>query len=58
VADDTIDNVRHQRMPGLDSHQTAEPRAEHKDRPDVQGGPSGEEDDANPANGIPVVSMR
>jgi hypothetical protein len=41
-------------MPRLDGHQPTEPAAEHKDRPDPKRTPGGEENDAKPANGIPV----
>jgi hypothetical protein len=41
-------------MPGLDGHQPAEPVAEHKDWPDPQRTAGGEENDAKPANGIPI----
>src|SRR4051812_30942061 len=56
VADDTIETSRDQRMPGLDGHQPAEPVAEHKDRPDSQRTAGGEENDAKPANCIPIES--
>jgi hypothetical protein len=41
-------------MPGLDGHQIAEPVAEHKDWPDPRRATGGEENDAKPANGIPI----
>jgi hypothetical protein len=56
VADDTIETARDQRMPGLDRHQSAEPAAEHKDRPDPQRTAGSEENDAKPANGIAIES--
>jgi hypothetical protein len=43
-------------MPGLDGHQPAEPAAEHKDWPDPQRTAGSEENDAKPANGIPIES--
>ena len=42
-------------MPGLDGHQSAEPAAEHKDWPYPQRTTGSEENDAKPANGIPVA---
>jgi hypothetical protein len=56
VADDTIETSRDQRMPWLDGHQSAEPAAEHKDRPDPQRTAGSEENEAKPANGIPIES--
>ena len=41
-------------MLGLDGYQPAEPVAEHKDWPDPQRATGGEENDAKPANGIPI----
>jgi hypothetical protein len=43
-------------MPRLDGHQSAEPVAEHKDWPDTQRATGGEENDAKPANRIPIES--
>jgi hypothetical protein len=54
MPDDTIDTARDERMPGLNGDQSAEPTAEHKDRPDPQRTTGGEENDAKPANGISV----
>ena len=56
VADEAIDTARDQRMPGLDGHQPAEPTAEHKDWPDLQRTAGSEQNDAQPANGIPIES--
>ena len=56
AADDTIETSRDQRMPRLDGYQPAEPAAEHKDRPDPQRAAGSEENDAKPANGIPIES--
>jgi hypothetical protein len=49
VADAPIDPAGHQRVPGLDGDQPAEPWAEHKDGPESQGTPGREEHDAQPA---------
>ena len=54
VADDAIDAIRDQSMPGLDGYQPAEPPAEHKNRPDPQRAAGGEEEDSKPTNGVPV----
>src|SRR5258708_1533654 len=54
VADDAIDAARDERMPGLDRDQPAEPVPEHEHRPDPQRAARDEEDDAEPANGVPV----
>ena len=54
VADDTIDAAGDQGVAGLDGDQPAEPTAEHKDWPDPQRATGGEENDAKPANGIPI----
>jgi hypothetical protein len=43
-------------MPGLNGYQPAQPMAEHRDWPDPQRTPGGEENDAEPANGIPIES--
>src|SRR5947209_19377134 len=56
VAEDTIETGRDQRVPGLDGHQSAEPTAEHKDWRDPQRTAGSEENDAKPANGIPIKS--
>lgn len=44
--------VCHQRVSGLVRHQPGEAPAEHKDRPDRQRAPGGEENNAEPANGM------
>jgi hypothetical protein len=54
VADDAINTARDQPMPRLDGDQPAEPVAEHKHRPESQHTTGGEENDAEPANGVPV----
>ena len=41
-------------MPWLDRHQSAEPTAEHKDRPDPQRTADNEQNDTKPANSIAV----
>src|SRR5215469_14217913 len=42
VADDTIDAVRDQRVPGLDGHESTEARAKHEHWPESQRPASGE----------------
>jgi hypothetical protein len=56
VPDDTIDTARDQRMPGLNGYQPPEPTAERKDWPDPQRTAGSEENDAKPANGVPIES--
>jgi hypothetical protein len=43
-------------MAGLDGNQSAEPAAEHRDWPDPQRAAGSEENDAKPANGVPIES--
>ena len=54
MADDAINTAGDQPVPGLDDDQPAEPVAEDEDRPEPQRTSGGEENDAEPANGIPV----
>jgi hypothetical protein len=54
MADDPIDTASDQRVPGLDSDQPAEPRAEHKDGPDPQGTTGRKEHNAEPAYRLAV----
>src|SRR4029077_1948139 len=54
VADDSIDAVCDQSVPGLDCDQPAEAIAKHKDRPDPQRATSREENDAKAADGIAI----
>src|SRR5215472_11319822 len=54
VADDAIRTPSHERMPGLDRDQPAEPAAEHEYRPEPQRATSGEENDANPTDSLPI----
>ena len=54
MTNDAIDTTRDQGMLGLDSDQPAEPTAEHKDWPESQRTTGGEENDANPPNGVSV----
>ena len=54
MANDAVDPARDQPVPGLDGNQPAEPVAEHEDRPESQRTTGGEQNDAEPANAIPV----
>ena len=54
MAADTVDAAGDQPMTGLDGDQPAEPSAENEDRPEPQQPAGGEENDAEPANGLPV----
>jgi hypothetical protein len=54
MTDHTINTSGGQLMSGLDGDQSAEPAAEHKNRPDPQRAARGEEDHAKPANGVAV----
>ena len=54
VADGAIETSRDQPMPGLNGYQPAEPVSEHKDWPDPKRTTGSEENDAKPANGIPI----
>jgi hypothetical protein len=54
VTDDPVDTARNQLVARLDGYQPTEPMTEHKDRPDPQRAPGDEQNDAKPADGIPV----
>ena len=49
VADDAIDAARDQPVSGLDRHQSAEPVAQHEDRPQTQGAARSEQRHTQPA---------
>src|SRR5262249_7520988 len=54
VADDAVDAARGQHVPRLDRDQPAEPVAEHENRPNAQRATREEENNAQPAAGVPI----
>src|SRR5262249_24398719 len=54
VADDAVDAARGQHVPRLDRDQPAEPMAEHENRPNAQRATREEENNAQPADGVPM----
>ena len=54
MANDAINTTRNQRVPRLNGYQPTKSMAKHKDWPNPSHATDGEENDANPPNGISI----